>query len=387
MKRLVLALALGAAAASSLVGGCAGREPAPVATPVPKPARSDVVAAPSLEPDASRYVDRAGTRLTPLRFRSGTAEVTILFFDTKLRAACDFRRAADGQVRCIPERPRAFNLEKWSIDLTDASCTRQVARVNARDPMGRDPDAAYAVLAATDAVHVFALGTTTGTGVREGDRKCLSSVYRDVKTITFGDEIDPATFVAVRESIEDGVPWLIAEDGARVFAAFYDGRHPPPSTGPHQDTPIAGRIDVSLTMVGGRGYVTGLFDRDPRVRVECAGYRAEDDKLRCLPADMSARAIMLSSSNTCAKLDALVLDTRRPAPDPLRFATVHEVIDGDGPRPRSLRVYAVGERITPPRYARGPDGRCREYTTRGELRSITALPPSMFAEGEDVHDP
>lgn len=201
----------------------------------------------------------------------GGSPIQVGWYDQELAAPCDFRAAADGQLRCVPQA-RIGTLYYSSPDCAGSS----VMQV---EPLCGAGAAAFALIldfaACPARARVFRLGEPDTSGrvyVLAGGGECIEVTQADGFSYHAVEEVAPGELVAA------------------------------------EHTPVgAGRLQryVDVAQDGAQRLTSEL--RDTELADDCTFTRAADGSLRCVPGETSLDTDFTATSDTtCAGEAALV---------------------------------------------------------------------------------
>jgi hypothetical protein len=185
--------------------------------------------APTLE---GRYA--SGARLEVQLDDGGDgAEVFVRVFDTERDAACSFKLAADGELRCVPAG--------GTIRYLDATCETPIVLVPA-SPCASTPTVGALTVPTnlaegcgpTEAVRLYGLGDEVAVDAEVYRRdagpsgvSCTAVATSSEAALLVGDELDPASFVAAHEVLaprsgEVSARYVLADDGLVLLTGAVD---------------------------------------------------------------------------------------------------------------------------------------------------------------------
>lgn len=253
----------------------------------------------------------SGRRLRARHLRSddGTVRELVGWWDSERRESCQFRRATDGTLRCLPERESVLWIGEVA-HYADAACAlplapRQPAACPPRRYVEWRPSSSCSSNPATLAP--FGDPLATGAAIHTRSGAGCAATPADGPYAAIGPAVPPTAFVeatgAPSTSARITTTALVAGDGAREPCAL-----------PGTPGPAAVGLDLA----------PGLFIDGERGE-ECSPGRAGDGKVRCLPHIPQWRQLGHADPGCTTPAVGLAASCARPAyavePNPLGPST------------------------------------------------------------------
>ena len=231
---------LGASLLVLLPVACSSSEPSSATGPSPDGGATGADASGDASPSIAAAAFKSGSRLKILVRRAGDAFQVTGLKDTQRDEVCNVRKAADGEMRCLPTNTTQ------EIVFTDASCKSPVARTQYIPPkcnLGALAPSIVSTVAlradpgsdvcGTRATTVFAVGSPIATPASVfflSEAGVCTAVAPGSGTFSaLGAEIPPASFVKVTTADEARGPELtarfaVSEDGLRQLQSARDAK-------------------------------------------------------------------------------------------------------------------------------------------------------------------
>ena len=267
----------------------ADRPPPGDAAGAPDTGTGDGVARDAVWQPVGSCVATSGRRLRARYLRSddGTVRELVGWWDSERRESCQFRRATDGKLRCLPERGSI----RWTGEVThhaDAACTTPLTLTQpAFCPPHRYVEWRPSASCSSNPASLATFGEPVASGAAIYTRSgagCATTAA-DGSYAPIGPEVPPAAFVeasgAPSTTARITTTALVASDGAREPCAL------PGTLGP---AALSLDLAPALFMDSERGEA-------------CSPGRAGDGKIRCLPQIPSWR--QLGSADPDCKIPAV----------------------------------------------------------------------------------
>jgi hypothetical protein len=267
-------------------------------------------------------------------------------YDTMLKRPCQFARAEDGKVRCLPVVPAALDLDGGELMFRDARCTEALLPEAAacaggfgftNGPAGRAVHRLGPAAPVPGAYHAAAGGCQPVTGAPPGT------------FFTLGEVVPASNFVEQVGSRKDGPA------GQRIHALYTQASD------------------------GSEARASALWD--DQLGATCSPWISADGVWRCLPTEVTIAlptAVFTYRDPEC---------TRRLAPAGTSKVTHLLVIEGTGTCTGKTRVFPVGSEVGNDTLFRVVNGACTLITNGGSTvyHDIgDEVPASTFAPLREV---
>jgi hypothetical protein len=267
-------------------------------------------------------------------------------YDTMLKRPCQFARAEDGKVRCLPLAPAALDLDGGELMFRDPGCTEALLPEAAactggfgftNGPAGRAVHRLGPAAPVTGAYHATATGCQPVTGAPPGT------------FFTLGEVVPASTFVE--------------------------------QVGSRKDGPASQRIHALYTQASDGSETRASALWDDQLGATCTPWISADGAWRCLPAEVTIApptAVFTYRDPEC---------THRLAPAGSSKITHLLVIEGPTPCTWKIRVFPVGSEVGNDTLFRVVNGACTSITSSGSTvyHDIgDEVPASTFAPLREV---